>query len=135
VIRYRDYTAVMEVDAEAGLIFGHTIGMADEVTFQGGTVAEAEESFRRAVDFYLECCVRDGRVPGRPFTGEFRVGIAPEQHRALVHVAERLGLGVNEACGRAIAEFLERIGMSEQEDGGDKPVVAVAEPAAQSVGT
>jgi len=137
VIRYGDYTAVMEVDEVAGNIFGHTIGMADEVTFQGGTVAEAEEAFHRAVDFYLECCARDGRVPGRPFTGEFRVRITPGQHRALVHVAQRLGIGLNDACGRAVAEFLDRIGMPEEEEaaGGGKPKVVVSKAATQAVGT
>ena len=130
MIRYRDYTAILEVDPEAGILFGHTIGMADEVTFQGHTVAEAEDAFRRSVDFYLECCARDGRAPGRPFTGELRIRIAPDRHRALVAVAEALGLGTDEACGRAIAEFLDRIGMP----AGDVPVTEVAPTEPQAVG-
>lgn len=133
MIRDGEYTTVLEVDAEAGVIFGHTIGMADEVTFQGETVAEAEESFRKSIDFYLECCQKDGRAPCKPFTGEFRVRIAPEMHRSLVLIGEAFGLSTNEACGRAIAEFLDRIGKSGSEAGEEAPKV-IAGPASRLPG-
>jgi predicted HicB family RNase H-like nuclease len=65
-MQYRGYTGVLEVDEEAGVLYGHVIGLRDVITFQGKTVAQAREEFRRSVDSYLAFCVSRGESPEKP---------------------------------------------------------------------
>lgn len=65
-MHYRGYTGILEVDEEAGILYGHVIGLRDVITFQAPTVAQAEEEFRRSVDSYREFCARRGEPPEIP---------------------------------------------------------------------
>jgi predicted HicB family RNase H-like nuclease len=102
-LTYKGYTGVLEVDLEAGELFGHTLGMRDVITFQGKTVEEARKSFEESVDFYLSCCQEEGKDPDRPYSGRFNVRIAPEVHRKLAILAETRRQSLNEAVGEALA--------------------------------
>jgi len=102
-LTYRNYTGVLEVDLDAGELFGRTLGMRDVITFQGKTVEQARKSFEESVDFYLSCCEEEGTQPDRPYSGRFNVRIAPEVHRRLVILAESRGQSLNEVVGAALA--------------------------------
>jgi predicted HicB family RNase H-like nuclease len=65
-MQYRGYTGVLEVDEEAGILYGHVIGLRDVITFQGTTITQAKREFRRSVDSYLEFCTRRGEPPEKP---------------------------------------------------------------------
>ena len=56
MINYKDYTASIEVDVEAGILFGRVLDINDVVTFKGKTVEEAREEFQNSVDDYLAFC-------------------------------------------------------------------------------
>jgi predicted HicB family RNase H-like nuclease len=94
-MRYRGYTGVLEVDEEAGILYGHVIGLRDMITFQATTVAQAREEFRRPVDSYLEFCASRGEPPEKPLSGRFLVRIDPALHRALAQTAEVRGTSLN----------------------------------------
>ncbi len=66
MLKYMDYTGVVEYDVDGKIFTGEVIGLRDVITFQGRTPEELEESFRASVDFYLELCQRDGMSPPRP---------------------------------------------------------------------
>ncbi|MFI5460018.1 MAG: type II toxin-antitoxin system HicB family antitoxin [Isosphaerales bacterium] len=107
-LTYKGYTGVLEVDLDAGELFGRTLGMRDVITFQGKTVEEARESFEESVDFYLSCCEQEGTQPDRPYSGRFNIRITPEVHRRLVVLAESRGQSLNEVVGAALAVAVRR---------------------------
>jgi predicted HicB family RNase H-like nuclease len=95
MMKYKGYTGVLEIDQEAGILFGEVLGLRDVITFQGETVAEARTSFRDSIDFYLELCTKQGKPPEKPFSGRFLVRIPPTLHRALVEHAAASGTSLN----------------------------------------
>jgi predicted HicB family RNase H-like nuclease len=102
-LAYKGYMGLLEVDLDAGELFGRTVGMRDVITFQGKTIEEARTSFEESIDFYLDCCRKEGKQPDRPYSGRFNVRITPELHRRLVMLAESRGQSLNEAVGEALA--------------------------------
>jgi predicted HicB family RNase H-like nuclease len=56
MMNYKGYTAVIEVDIEAGILFGRVLDLNDVITFKGKTVDEAQEEFYKSVDDYLAFC-------------------------------------------------------------------------------
>ena|ERR1017187_5617008 len=107
-LAYKGYNAVMEVDLDAGELFGRTLGMRDIITFQGKTVAEARKSFEESVDFYLACCHEEGRQPDRSYSGRFNVRISPELHGLMVNLAESQGQSLNELVSASLAATVDR---------------------------
>jgi predicted HicB family RNase H-like nuclease len=94
-MKYKGYTGVAEFDDEAGVIFGHVIGLRDTITFQGESVAEVTQAFRDSVDDYLEFCESRGESPEKAFSGNFVLRIKPELHRLLSSTAEQQSVSLN----------------------------------------
>jgi predicted HicB family RNase H-like nuclease len=103
MLTYKGYSAVLEVDLDAGELFGRTVGTRDVITFQGKTVDEARRSFEESVDFYLDCCEKEKKRPDRPYSGRFNIRIAPELHRRLAILAESQGQSLNEFVSSALS--------------------------------
>src|SRR4051794_27314453 len=101
---YKGYTATMEVDEDAGLIFGTVKGLRDIITFQGKTVAEGRKDFKGAIDFYLKLCADRGEEPDRPYSGKFNIRIDPALHRELAGLAESRATSLNALVEEAIAD-------------------------------
>lgn len=80
-MKYKGYTAVIEVDEESGMLHGRVIGLRDGIHFQGETVAKAKKSFEESVDDYLNFCASRSEAPEKPFSGKFMVRIPPALHR------------------------------------------------------
>lgn len=116
-MQYRGYTGVLEVDEEAGILYGRVIGLRDVITFQAQTVEQAREEFRRSVDSYLEFCASRGEPPERPFSGKFLVRIDPALHRSLAQAAETQGTSLNALVEQALANAVAGPSKSS-----DKPV-------------
>lgn len=66
MLHYRGYTGQVEIDAEAGVVFGRVLAVRDVVTFEGDTVAEITQAFRDSVDDYLAFCAEQGKEPEQP---------------------------------------------------------------------
>lgn len=56
MMTYKGYTANVEVDLEAGIIFGRVLYIKDVVTFKVKNINEAYEEFQKSVDEYLAFC-------------------------------------------------------------------------------
>jgi predicted HicB family RNase H-like nuclease len=65
-MKYRGYTAVVELDEDTGMLFGRVIGLRDVITFQGASVPEVIEAFHDSVDVYLEFCAARRESPEKP---------------------------------------------------------------------
>ncbi len=60
-MKYKEYTAHIEIDETAEILFGKVLDVKDVITFQGNTVAELEQEFHNSVDNYLEWCAELGK--------------------------------------------------------------------------
>jgi predicted HicB family RNase H-like nuclease len=113
-MRHKGYAAVLEVDDESGLIFGHVAGIRDVVTFQGATVDETRRSFEESVDFYIDICKQQGDEPQVPFSGRILVRIDPDLHRTLAIAADCKRIELNDLIGQTLSgAFPGRLGESE----------------------
>ena len=104
MMKYKGYTAVIEVDEESGMLHGRVIGLRDGIHFQGETVAKAKKSFEESVDDYLNFCASRSEAPEKPFSGKFMVRIPPALHRALVAKAEAHHLSLNALIEQTLAD-------------------------------
>ena len=81
MMEYKGYIGKVEIDDEAGILYGEVINVRDVITFEGATVDETQEAFHKSVDDYLEFCAKRGESPEKPFSGKFVVRLPTELHR------------------------------------------------------
>ncbi|MCC5654537.1 type II toxin-antitoxin system HicB family antitoxin [Nostoc sp. XA013] len=76
MITYKGYTASIEVDVKAGILFGQVLDINDVITFKAKTVEEARQEFQISVDDYLAFCEELREEPDKPFSGKlpFQMG-------------------------------------------------------------
>lgn len=63
VLKYKRYSARVELDPEDECFVGRLAGINDVVSFHGSTIAELKTAFREAVDDYIETCCKAGKTP------------------------------------------------------------------------
>jgi len=51
-MKYKGYTAQIEIDEAAGILFGTVLDIKDVITFKGNTIAELEQEFHNSVNDY-----------------------------------------------------------------------------------
>lgn len=67
MMTYKGYTACVEVDLEAEILFGRVLNINDVVTFKAQTIEEARQEFQKSIDDYLEFCQELGQEPDKPY--------------------------------------------------------------------
>ncbi len=95
MMTYKGYTASLEIDVEAEIIFGRVLDINDVVTFKGKTVEEARQEFYKSVDDYLAFCEDLGEEPNKPFSGKLPFRTTPEHHRKIFIAASKAGKSIN----------------------------------------
>ena len=81
MMEYKGYIGKVEIDDEAGILYGEVINIRDVITFEGSSVAEMQKAFRESVDDYLAFCAQRGESPEKPFSGKFVVRLPADLHR------------------------------------------------------
>ena len=56
MMEYKGYIGKVEIDEEAGILYGEVINVRDVITFEGESVDEIQKAFRESVDDYLDFC-------------------------------------------------------------------------------
>jgi predicted HicB family RNase H-like nuclease len=111
MLNHKGYIGRMEVDEEAGIIFGRVLDIRDVVTFKGETVAEAKQAFQDSVDDYLAFCEELNQEPDKPFSGKLPFRTTPERHRQLFLAATKSGKSINawmdEVLSKAADEMIK----------------------------
>jgi len=102
MMEYKGYLARTQFDDEANIFHGEVINIRDVITFQGKSVDELRQALRDSVEDYLAFCAQRGEKPERPFAGQLRVRLSPEQQRQVILAAEKDGKGIE----RWVAEVL-----------------------------
>ncbi|HEX6018768.1 MAG TPA: type II toxin-antitoxin system HicB family antitoxin [Burkholderiaceae bacterium] len=108
VMRYRGYSARVELDAEDRIFVGHIAGIRDIVGFHGRSVDELEAAFQEAVDYYLEACAKLKQPPNKPYSGRVMLRIDPETHARASTLAQLAGASFNQWATELIARETAR---------------------------
>ena len=95
MIEYKGYIGAIDFDPEIDLFHGTVINTNDVITFYGSSVSELREEMQKSIEGYLEFCKEQGKIPEKPFAGEFTVQMSPEIHCKLALKAEQLHLDFN----------------------------------------
>jgi predicted HicB family RNase H-like nuclease len=107
MMTYKGYSANIEVDLEAEILFGRVLDINDVVTFKAKTIEQARQEFQNSIDDYLEFCKELGQEPDRPFSGKLPFRTTPENHRKIFIAAKKAGKSINnwmdEVLSRAAA--------------------------------
>ena len=81
MMEYKGYVGKVEIDDDAGILYGEVINVRDVITFEGESVDEVQKAFRDSVDDYLDFCAKRKESPEKPFSGKFVVRLPAELHR------------------------------------------------------
>jgi predicted HicB family RNase H-like nuclease len=107
VLLYKGYTGRVEIDLDAGLLFGRVLDITDVITFQGATVEEARQAFADSIDDYLAYCEELGQQPERPFSGKILFRTTPERHHRIFVAATQAGKSINAWIDEVLAAAAE----------------------------
>lgn len=106
-LEYNGYIGTLEFSADDKIFFGKIQGINDLVTFEGSSVTELEESFKDAVDDYLETCKLLNKAPEKIYKGSFNVRVSQELHQKIALLAVKKGLNLNEIVKEAISYIVK----------------------------
>jgi len=105
MMEYKGYIGKVEVDDEAGILYGEVINVRDVITFEGTSVDKVQKAFRESVDDYLNFCAKRGESPEKPFSGKFVIRLPAELHRK-AYIKAKLE---NKSLNSWIAEVLQTV--------------------------
>ena len=103
-MEHNGFAARVEYSEEDGCFIGHIAGIRDVIGFHGESVAQLRAAFVEAVDDYLATCKKLGNIPNKPYSGQFRLRLAPELHARAAMLAETRGKSLN----TWVAEVIEK---------------------------
>lgn len=94
---YKGYMGSIEVSEKDNCLFGKVLALPRDttITYEGETVMELREDFRRAVDDYLTHCEAEGIEPRKSYSGALNVRISPETHCKVAMLAKQAGISIN----------------------------------------
>ncbi len=104
MLKYKGYSATVELDEGAGVLQGEVIGTRDVITFQADSVETIIAEFHASVDGYLDFCSDRGEAPEKSLSGQFLVRSTPELHRRIHIAASASGMSVNAWLTKALEE-------------------------------
>ncbi|MEG4592193.1 type II toxin-antitoxin system HicB family antitoxin [Microcoleus sp. F8_C2] len=108
MMTYKGYSASIEVDLEAEILFGRVLDINDVVTFKAQTIEEARQEFQNSIDDYLEFCKELGQEPDKPFSGKLPFRTTPEHHRKIFIAAKKAGKSINNWMDEVLIKAAEQ---------------------------
>jgi predicted HicB family RNase H-like nuclease len=111
-MKYKGYTASIEIDETAGILFGKVLDIKDVITFKGSTVEELEREFHNSVNDYLEWCTELKEEPDRPFSGKLPFRTTPQRHRQIYLAAKKANKSINAWMDDILAQEAEKMSHS-----------------------
>lgn len=102
-MRYKNYEAAIDFDAEMEMFHGVIINTRDVITFYGKSVTELKKEFKNSVEDYLEFCMKRNEEPDKPFSGNLMLRITPSLHQRLYSKARKSGKSLNSLIEESLA--------------------------------
>ena len=66
VLTYKEFIGVVHFSSKDDMFYGKIEGVNDLVTFEGKSVSELKNSFKEAVEDYIELCKKVNKEPNGP---------------------------------------------------------------------
>src|SRR5450631_2254778 len=110
ILKYKDYLASIQFNANDEVFHGKILGINDLVNFEGTTVKELKKAFAEAVEDYLETCELLKKNPDKTYKGSFNVRIPQELHRQAAITSAKKNMSLNDFVRYAIDFTLTRSG-------------------------
>lgn len=101
-LNYKGYSGSCLFSMEDECLHGRILFITDLITYEGNTIPELKESFKKAVNDYLDYCKETGKEANKPYSGTFNVRISPELHKEAAQCAKRAGINLNEYVKRSL---------------------------------
>ena len=108
MMEYKGYIGKVEIDEDAGVLYGEVINVRDVITFEGASVDEVQTAFRESVDDYLAFCAERNESPEKPFSGKFVVRLPAELHRKAFIQAKLADKSLNGWVTEVLQTVLEK---------------------------
>ena len=102
IIKYRDYLASVQFNADDEVFHGKILGINDLVNFEGVSVKELKKAFAEAVEDYIETCKAVGKDPDKTYKGTFNVRIPQDLHRQAAIQSAQQNMSLNDFVRYAI---------------------------------
>ncbi|MEP6533715.1 MAG: type II toxin-antitoxin system HicB family antitoxin [Bryobacteraceae bacterium] len=106
-MEYAGYQGSVHYNNEDEVFYGKVMFIPALLSYEGTDVKSLRDSFREAVDDYLELCKEISKEPEKPFKGSFNVRTAPELHRRIALYAVEHDKNLNSVVTEALEHFLE----------------------------
>lgn len=106
LLQHRGYYGSIEASPEDNCLFGKLQFIRALVSYEGETVAQLSQSFRDAVEDYLDTCANLGQDPELPCKGSFNVRVGHDLHLAASVAATRDKISLNDLTRKALREYL-----------------------------
>jgi len=106
LMEYKGYTATVEVNLDAGILYGYVLGLQGGIDFQAENIADVRREFEASVEDYLAWCREEEREPEQPFVGKIALRIEPKLHREAALQAAREGVRLEDWLQSAVREQL-----------------------------
>lgn len=106
-MKYKGYTAHIEYDEDAKILFGKVLDIKDVITFKSKNPDEIEKEFRLSIDDYLEWCEESGEEPAKVFSGKLPYRTTPETHRQIFLAAEKAHKSINAWMDEALKKMAD----------------------------
>ena len=75
-LEYKGYYGSIEYSWDDNCLFGEVMGLEHAcIGYEGDTVAELFEDFKDSIDFYLESCSEDNRMPEKSKYMDVRIPV------------------------------------------------------------
>ncbi len=110
ILRYKDYLASVQFNAEDEVFHGKILGINDLVNFEGTSVKELKKAFAEAVEDYLETCKKLKKSPDKTYKGSFNVRIPQDLHRQAAIASSLKNMSLNDFVRFAIDFTLSKSG-------------------------
>ena len=107
IISYKGYSAQVEIDLDANLLFGRVLDVRTVITFETDRVDGVRAAFEEAIEDYLEFCATRGKEPERPYAGNITLRTSARNHRMFAEASRAAGLSMNAWMERALIQAAE----------------------------
>ena len=107
VLTYKEFIGVVHFSSKDDMFYGKIEGINDLVTFEGKSVSELKNSFKEAVEDYIELCKKVNKEPLKSFKGTFNIRLTPELHKKVFNYATLEGISLNQFVQKAIENELK----------------------------
>ena len=106
-MKYKGYTAHIEYNEDAKILFGKVLDIKDVITFKSKSPDEIENEFHLSIDDYLEWCEELGEEPAKVFSGKLPYRTTPETHRQIFLAAEKAHKSINAWMDEALKKMAD----------------------------